>query len=159
MGHRGSGRNRGRRLCRGAGFERGSGQRFEYGSGQGFAMGRGPDLSSSCRRFPDRPKGWRADPAYSNVTTTPHPQHNVLEYQYVRQPQQMQAAELLGYPQLPEQSFATHMSCMHYRNGFCTLRNLAVPPNAPACRSFAKAPLTTLVAKDRVLGHNPVAAI
>jgi hypothetical protein len=139
MGYRGWGRGRGRGFGRGAGFGRGSGQGFRYGSAQGFGMGQGPDLSPSCRRFPDRPRGWWADPAYSNVTTTQHPQQNLLEYQYARHPQQMQPPELLGYPQSPVQSFATHMSCVHYGNGFCTLRNVAVSPNGPACRSFAPA--------------------
>jgi hypothetical protein len=138
MGYRGFGRHRGRGFCGGTSFGRGSGQGFGYGSGQAFGMRQGPNLSPFCQRFPDMPRGWWADPAYSNVTTTQHPQ-NALEYQYARRPQQMQPPELLGYPQSQEQSFSTHMNCVHYSNGFCTLRNVAVYPNAPACRNFAPA--------------------
>jgi hypothetical protein len=135
MGYRDWGRGRGRRFRRGAGLGRGSGQGFGYGSGQGFGMGQGRDLSPFCSRFPDRPKRWWADPAYSNIATQ-YSQQNALEYQYAQPQQQMQHPELLVRPQSPIQTFATHMNCVHYINGFCTLRDVAVPPNGPACRSF-----------------------
>jgi hypothetical protein len=137
MGYRGWGRGHGRGFGRGAGFGRGSGQGFRYGLGHGFGMGQGPNLSPSCRRFPDRPRGWWADPAYSNITATQHPQQNLLEHQYTRAPQYMQPAELISHLQSPVQSLATHMNCVYYSNGFCALRNVAVSPNGPACRSFA----------------------
>jgi hypothetical protein len=136
MGYRGWGRGRGRGFGRGAAFRRDSGQGFGYSSRQGFGMGQGRELSPFCSRFPDRPKGWWADPAYSNITTQ-HSQQNVLEYQYARPEQHMQRPELLVHAQSPIQSFAAHMNCVHYSNGFCTLRNVAVPPDGPSCRSFA----------------------
>ena len=133
MSYWGYGRGRGRGYGRGAGLRRGPGQGFGYGSGQGFGRGLGPNLSPFCRWFPDRPRGWWANPAYSNATPTQYAQQDVNQYQYMQPPQ------LLGYPQSPVQSFATHMNCMHYSNGLCTLRGVQVPPNAPACRSFTPA--------------------
>lgn len=136
MGYWGFGRGRDRWFGRGAGYGRGMGQGFGYGSGQGFGRGLGPNLSSSCRWFPDRPRGWWANPAYSNLGTTQYPQQNVPEYQYMRPPQYMQPPEMLGYPQQPVQGFATHMNCMHYSNGVCTPSGAAVPPNGQACPNF-----------------------
>ena len=150
MGYQGWGRNRGRGFGRGAGFRRGLGQSYGHGRGHDFGMAHGPNPTPSCRRFPDRPRGWWAYPAYSNVTTTQRPQHNALEYQFARHPQQMQPPELLGYQSL-EQSFTTHMNCLHYRNGFCTLRNVAVRSNGSACRSFASARRETERARNLLI--------
>jgi len=60
-----------------------------FGRGMGAGMGLGPNLSASCRWFPQSPRGWWNSPAYS--------------------PQMMSSApELMGqpnlgmyYPQLP----------------------------------------------------------
>ncbi|MCD6421394.1 MAG: hypothetical protein J7L17_03180 [Thaumarchaeota archaeon] len=30
----------------------------------------------------------------------------------------------------------THSQCAYYANGFCTLRGVQVPPDAPACPNF-----------------------
>jgi hypothetical protein len=133
---RGRGRGVGRGVGRGAGYGRGMGQGFGYGSGQGFGSGFWPNLSASCRRFPERPIGWLANPAYSNAVATQYPQQNAPEYQYARPPQYMQPLEMLGYPRQPLQGLATHMNCMYYSNGTCTLRGAAVPPNGQACPSF-----------------------
>ena len=133
------GRGRGRGYGRGAGSGRGLGQGLGYGSGQGSGRGPGPNPSPFCRRFPDRPRGWWANPAYSNVATTPYPQQIVPQYQYVRPPQYMQPSELLSYPQPPLQSLVTHMNCVRYSNGLCTLRGTEVAPNGPTCPSFAPA--------------------
>jgi hypothetical protein len=138
LGYRGWGRGRGRGFGRGGAFGRGSGQSSGYGSGQGLGIGQGHDLSPFCSRFPDRPRGWWADPAHSNITKQ-YSQQNVLEYQYAQPQQHMQQPELPTRSQSSMQSFATHMNCVYYSNGFCTLRNVAVPPNGPACRTFAPA--------------------
>jgi len=139
MGYWGFGRGRDRWFGRGAGYGRGMGQGFGYGSGQGFGRGMGPNLSPVCRWFPDRPRGWWANPAYSNVMPTQYPQQDVNQYQYMQPPGYLQRPEPPSRPQFSVQGLATHMNCMHYSNGLCTLRGVQVPPNAPACRSFAPA--------------------
>jgi hypothetical protein len=131
---RGRGRGYGRRW----GGQAGPGQGLGYGPGQGFVRGRGPNQSPFCRWFPDRPRGWWANPAYSNAMPMQYAQQEVNQHQY------MQPSEQLSRPQFSVQNLATHMNCMHYSNGLCTLRGVQVPPNAPACRSFAPATLPSI---------------
>jgi hypothetical protein len=139
MSYWGFGRGRGRGYGRGAGLRRGPGQGFGYGSGQGFGRGLGPNLSPFCRWFPDRPRGWWANPAYSNVTPTQYPRQNIGEYPYMHPPAYLEPPEPPSYPQFSLQGLATHMSCTHFSNGLCTLRDAAVPANGPACPSFTPA--------------------
>jgi hypothetical protein len=35
------------------------------------------------------------------------------------------------------QTTMIHINCVHFRNGFCTLKGVSVDPNGPACQNFA----------------------
>jgi hypothetical protein len=139
MSYWGYGRGRGRGYGRRWGFQADPSQGVGYGPRQGFGRGLGPNQSPFCRWFPDRPRGWWANPAYSNATPTQYAQQDAGQYQYMQPPAFLQPSEQPNRPQFSVQSLATHMNCMHYSNGLCTLRGVQVPPNAPACRSFTPA--------------------
>ena len=133
------GRGRGRGYGRRWGSQGRSSQGFGYGPGQGFGRGMGPNQSPFCRQFPDRPRGWWANPAYSNPMPTQYPQQEANQYQYMQPPAFLQPPQPPSPPQFSMQGLATHTNCAHFNNGLCTLRGAPVPANGPACPSFAPA--------------------
>jgi hypothetical protein len=139
MSYWGFGRGRGRGYGRRGGSQGGPSQGFGYGPGQGFGRGMGPNQSPFCRQFPDRPRGWWANPTYSNPIPTQYPQQEANQYQYMQPPAYLQSPQPPSHPQFSLQGFATHTNCVHFSNGLCTLRGAAVPANGPACPSFTPA--------------------
>jgi hypothetical protein len=77
---------------------------YGRGYGRGLGLGLGPNLSPYCRWFPDRPRGWWANPAYASQTNFPpanmmsQPNFGMMTYQ--RQPYQMpyQYPSQFAYP-------------------------------------------------------------
>lgn len=78
---------------------------YGRGYGRGLGLGLGPNLSPYCTWFPDRPRGWWANPAYASQMTAPsvnmmgQPNFGMATYQ--RPPYQMpyQYPPEAGYPQ------------------------------------------------------------
>jgi hypothetical protein len=117
---------RGRGFGRGFGMGMGRGFGMGMGRGRGFGFGSGFGMNpSSYGRLPDG-KQWMGNSPYSNMIS------GQSQSIYPQQSQQIQSNI---YQQSPTLGF-THMNCIHYSNGFCTLSNMQVDPYGVACQRF-----------------------
>lgn len=118
--------SRGRGLGYGRGL--GLGLRSGYGRSVGLSWGRGFRPGLSLYSYPIQ-----AYPQQSTLYNTAYPQQHPSytlrapnTYQQIYQQQ----------PSIPTSLTATHMNCVHFNDGICTLRGISVPANGLACQSF-----------------------
>jgi hypothetical protein len=93
---------------RGLGMGRGLGRGF--GMGMGGGMGLGPNLSASCRWFPQSPRGWLNSPSYS-----PQMSARASAPDLMGQPNPGMYYPQLPSPMLQQQSFLAQQ--IPYRSG------------------------------------------
>lgn len=120
------------RFGRGRGFGRGFGMGWGRGLGMGWSRGRGLGFGSGFGMNPfsygrlSNGRQWMGNSPYSNmISGQSHSVH----------PQQSQQIQSSIYQQSPTLGF-THMNCIYYSNGFCTLNNMQVDPYGVACQRF-----------------------
>lgn len=119
-------------------------RRYGRGQGLGFGKGFGSNLSMYNGWYPRTQGGWMMGQRYPNMRLSPvqgyssypqqpssqYTQQGTFIYPY------MQQGKPINYQQPSMQTTMTHMNCVHFRNGFCTLKGVSVDPNGPACQNF-----------------------
>ena len=120
------------RFGRGRGFGRGFGMGWGRGLGMGWSRGRGSGFGSGFGKNPfsysslGYGRQWMGNSPYSNIIS------GQRKSVYPQQSQQIQSSIY----QQPTTLGFTHMNCIHYSNGFCTLSNIQVDPYGTACQRF-----------------------
>lgn len=118
------------RFGRGRGFGRGFGMGWGRGLGMGWSQGRGFGSGFGMNPFSysglSHGRQWMGNSPCSNMFA------GQRQSFYPQQSQQIQSSI---YQQSPMLGF-THMHCVHYSNGFCTLSNMQVDPYGTACQRF-----------------------
>jgi hypothetical protein len=118
--------NRGRGFGRGFGMGWGRGLGMGWSRGRGFRVGSGFGMNSLSYDRLSHERQWMGNTPYSNMFAG---QRQSLY------PQQSQHTQSSIYQQSPMLGF-THMNCIHYSNGFCTIKNMQVDPYGTACQRF-----------------------